>query len=195
MFRFRSAICDLIREIMSVLREHFYTWVTLVIFVILSPWLHPWELAGRAFVSRDSIVSWWSASFLEVGTPSISVTIHSIASLIKPSRWGDCIVPIIPLCRNKTSSAGVRKTVGEISVLILSPRDRSNTSDLCDTPFLSREFLQPPVGNLSDKYSGHEVKARIMLKLDGLFSLRRGIKTRSIKPSANSNDQRTNRRR
>lgn len=79
-FRLCSAIRDPdSREIISVsviLREHFHAWV-LANPVIPSPWLHSWEPAGRAFVSRDS-VNCRSASFLEVSTPSISVTVRSV---------------------------------------------------------------------------------------------------------------------
>lgn len=164
-------------------REHFHARMTLVIFVILSPWLHPWELAGRALVSRDSIVSWQSASFVEVGTPSISVIVHSIASLIKPSRRGDRVAPITPLCRNKArpefTLSGRTQNRGErfscVCVLIFSSRDHVvRTSDLRGIlPFVYRadfydlqsEILQT---NIRDAKSTHG----IMPKLGCLFSLR-----------------------
>jgi len=46
----------------ALFRQHFCAWVL----VILSPWLHPWELVRKVLKSRDNIVSWQSASFLEV---------------------------------------------------------------------------------------------------------------------------------
>lgn len=165
-------------EITARLREHFHAWVTFVILVIPSPWLHSWEPAGRALVSRDSVVSWRSASFLEVSTPSISVATHSIASLIKSSRCSDRVVPICPSCCSKARLNSTWKSFPSMLHVLIFNRHVSFEQVHCPIYakflfFLSRRFFTGIfLTRKSLKYSGWKVNARIVLKLDYLFGSR-----------------------